>query len=69
MAAVITAAGLTKAFGHRRAVDGLDIEVARAEVFGFLGPNGAGKSAAVLAAAGSTLLIAACITLSRLDLQ
>jgi ABC-2 type transport system ATP-binding protein len=47
MTAVITAAGLTKAFGPHRAVDGLDIEVARAEVFGFLGPNGAGKSTTI----------------------
>jgi ABC-2 type transport system ATP-binding protein len=30
-----------------RAVDGVDIEVAPGEVFGFLGPNGAGKSTTV----------------------
>ena len=47
MTAVITADGLTKAFGPHRAVDSLDVEVARAEVFGFLGPNGAGKSTTI----------------------
>jgi ABC-2 type transport system ATP-binding protein len=47
MTAVITASGLTKAFRAHRGVDGLDIEVARAEVFGFLGPNGAGKSTTI----------------------
>ena len=47
MTAVITAAGLTKAFGPHRAVDRLDVEVTRAEVFGFLGPNGAGKSTTI----------------------
>jgi ABC-2 type transport system ATP-binding protein len=36
--------GLTRRFGERVAVDGLTVDVARGEVFGFLGPNGAGKS-------------------------
>ena len=36
--------GLTRRFGERVAVDGLSVDVARGEVFGFLGPNGAGKS-------------------------
>jgi ABC-2 type transport system ATP-binding protein len=31
-----------------RAVDGIDIEVAPGEIYGFLGPNGAGKSTTVL---------------------
>jgi ABC-2 type transport system ATP-binding protein len=30
-----------------RAVDGIDLEVAPAEIYGFLGPNGAGKSTTV----------------------
>ncbi|MBB1053209.1 ABC transporter ATP-binding protein [Dietzia sp. B44] len=41
---VISARGLVKTFGATRALDGLDLEVARGEVHGFLGPNGAGKS-------------------------
>jgi ABC-2 type transport system ATP-binding protein len=36
--------GLTRRFGDRIAVDGLTLEIARGETFGFLGPNGAGKS-------------------------
>ncbi len=35
---------LTKRFGSRVAVNGLDMEVHRGDVFGLLGPNGAGKS-------------------------
>lgn len=35
---------LTKRYGNRLAVDGLDLAVSRGEVFGFLGPNGAGKT-------------------------
>jgi len=36
--------GLRKAFPKVVAVDGVDLEVARGEVFGLLGPNGAGKT-------------------------
>jgi len=36
--------GLNKRFGQVHAVNDLDFEVRRGEVFGFLGPNGAGKS-------------------------
>src|SRR3954465_229241 len=35
---------LTKAFGAKRAVNGISFGVQRGEVLGFLGPNGAGKS-------------------------
>ncbi len=45
--APIIAEGLVRAFGDVRAVDGVDLEVADGEVFGFLGPNGAGKSTTV----------------------
>ncbi|WP_236207992.1 ABC transporter ATP-binding protein [Pseudomonas tohonis] len=45
--AVIRARGLTKRFGQLAAVDGLNLEVNRAEVFGFLGPNGCGKSTTI----------------------
>ncbi|NLE22761.1 MAG: ABC transporter ATP-binding protein [Actinobacteria bacterium] len=38
---------LTKQFGSLRAVDGLDMEVCRGDVFGFLGPNGAGKTTVI----------------------
>ncbi len=41
---VITAKQLTKQFGTFTAVDHINIEIERGEVFGLLGPNGAGKS-------------------------
>jgi len=41
---LVHARGLVKRFGDFTAVDGIDVDVARGEAFGFLGPNGAGKS-------------------------
>jgi gliding motility-associated transport system ATP-binding protein len=41
---VIKIDNLVKAFGAKRAVDGISFNVERGEVLGFLGPNGAGKS-------------------------
>ncbi|MGL5811136.1 MAG: ABC transporter ATP-binding protein [Nocardioides sp.] len=41
---MIRARGLRKSFGEVEAVRGIDVDVRRAEAFGFLGPNGAGKS-------------------------
>ena len=40
----IQVSDLVKTFGRTRALDGLELSVARGEVHGFLGPNGAGKS-------------------------
>ncbi len=44
---MIRTANLTKYFDATPAVDGLTLEVAEGEVFGFLGPNGAGKTTTV----------------------
>ena len=45
--AAVRAEGLTRQFNGTTAVEGLDLEVARGEIYGFLGPNGAGKSTTV----------------------
>ncbi|MDA2806793.1 ABC transporter ATP-binding protein [Nocardiopsis suaedae] len=44
MSALITTHGLTKRYGGRTVVDGLDLRVPEGCVYGFLGPNGAGKT-------------------------
>ena len=41
---MIAARGLTKTYGAKKAVDGIDFTVEPGRVTGFLGPNGAGKS-------------------------
>jgi ABC-2 type transport system ATP-binding protein len=39
--------GLTKRFGQKVAVNGIDIQVPEGEVWGFLGPNGSGKTTTI----------------------
>ncbi|MBI5642916.1 MAG: ABC transporter ATP-binding protein [Deltaproteobacteria bacterium] len=43
----IKAEGLTRAFGANIAVDGLDLEIRKGELFGLVGPDGAGKTTAL----------------------
>ena len=47
MTVAISARGLTRRFGAVTAVDGIDLDVPRAQIYGFLGPNGSGKSTTI----------------------
>src|SRR3954468_4242267 len=51
---VIEARGLLKLYGSTRAVDAIDLDIRRGEIFGLLGPNGAGKTTAILMMLGLT---------------
>ena len=44
--------GLSKAFGDKRAVDQVDLEVPGGSFFGLVGPNGAGKTTSLSMAVG-----------------
>jgi ABC-2 type transport system ATP-binding protein len=45
--AAISIRGLVKRYGESTAVDGLDLDIHRGEIFALLGPNGAGKTTTV----------------------
>jgi ABC-2 type transport system ATP-binding protein len=47
MAAAIHVRGLSKTYGDKAALNGLDLEVPQGSFFGFLGPNGAGKTTTI----------------------
>jgi ABC-2 type transport system ATP-binding protein len=51
---VIEARGLLKVYGATRAVDAIDLNIRRGEIFGLLGPNGAGKTTTILMMLGLT---------------
>jgi ABC-2 type transport system ATP-binding protein len=44
---IITASGVVKKYGNKAAVNRVDLNIRRGEIFGFLGPNGAGKTTTV----------------------
>jgi ABC-2 type transport system ATP-binding protein len=54
METVIETRALTKRFGERAAVDGVDLVVPAGTAFGFLGPNGAGKTTLIRTLLGLT---------------
>jgi lipooligosaccharide transport system ATP-binding protein len=66
---VVTARGLTKRYGARVAVDGIDFEVARGEAFGLLGPNGAGKSTTMRMVACRAPLSAGTLSVEGFDVR
>jgi ABC-2 type transport system ATP-binding protein len=61
--------GLTKRFGDFTAVDNIDLNVKKGEIFGFLGPNGAGKSTAIKMLCGLLLPTAGEGTVGGFDIM
>jgi ABC-2 type transport system ATP-binding protein len=50
--AAVDVSGLRKRFGRLTALDGIDIQVPRGQIYGLLGPNGAGKTTLIRALVG-----------------
>ena len=49
---ILSYRSVTKDFGALRALDGVDLEIKRGEIFGFIGPDGAGKTTMMRIAMG-----------------
>jgi ABC-2 type transport system ATP-binding protein len=65
----LRALALSKRYGARLAVDRLDLEVNRGELFGFLGPNGAGKTTTIRMALGLIAPTGGSIEILGLDVR
>ena len=65
--AVVKADNLVKTFGKVKALDGVDLEIAAGEVYGFIGPNGAGKSTTIRTLLGVLRLDSGIAKLFGLD--
>lgn len=64
---VITAKNLTKRFGDFTAVDHINFDVEKGEIFGFLGANGAGKTTAMRMLCGLLLPTSGQATVAGFD--
>jgi ABC-2 type transport system ATP-binding protein len=58
----IDARGLSREFGGVRVVDGVDMRIPSAQIYGFLGPNGAGKSTTIRMMCGLLIPSAGSVT-------
>ena len=63
---IVRARGITKRFGDFTAVDHVDVDVRRGEIFGFLGPNGAGKTTTIRMITTLTCISYACMIVGNL---
>jgi lipooligosaccharide transport system ATP-binding protein len=68
-APVIQARAVSKRFGDRLAVDGLDLEVPAGVCFGLLGPNGAGKTTTLRMIYGVTRATSGTIRVFGMDIS
>ena len=58
---------LAKRFGDVQAVEGVDFQVSKGELFGFLGPNGAGKTTTINMLTGLARPDAGTIRIAGID--
>jgi ABC-2 type transport system ATP-binding protein len=65
----IEARNLTKKYGELVAVDRVDFQVKKGEIFGFLGPNGAGKTTTIRMLTGISIPTEGAATIMGYDIQ
>jgi ABC-2 type transport system ATP-binding protein len=68
-ALAVSATGLRKTFGELVAVESLDLEIRRGEVFGLLGPNGSGKTTTIRMLCGLMKPSAGSATVAGCDIR
>ncbi|MDB5653948.1 MAG: ATP-binding component of transporter [Tardiphaga sp.] len=66
---IIRVQNLTVAFGERRVLDGLDLDVSRGEILGFVGASGAGKSVLMRTIIGLVPKVSGNIEVFGIDLD
>lgn len=67
MTVMLRLRGLSKSYGDKLAVDGLDLEVHSGEIFGLLGPNGAGKTTTLKMISGLVIPDSGSIQVDSVD--
>lgn len=65
---LLQARGLSRRYGDRLALSGLDLDVRRGEILGLLGPNGAGKSTTLRILSGTLPPHSGDVTVAGIDL-
>lgn len=60
--------GLKKKYGDFQALDGLDLEINKGQLYGFVGPNGAGKTTTMKIVAGLLRADEGAVTLDGVDI-
>ena len=69
MPPILTVSGVTKRYGSGlTALDGVDLEIARGEIFALLGPNGAGKTTLISIVCGTVRMTSGTIVVDGHDL-
>ena len=66
---VLSIKGLHKAYGEKKVLKGLDLDVYEGELFGFIGKNGIGKSTTIDCVIGSKKYDAGTITINGFDVR
>ncbi|HUO44475.1 MAG TPA: ATP-binding cassette domain-containing protein [Burkholderiales bacterium] len=64
----VSAQGLSRSFGARRAVDAVSLELRRGEILGLLGPNGAGKTTTMQMLTGNLAPSGGGVSICGIDL-
>jgi ABC-2 type transport system ATP-binding protein len=66
---ILAVSNLSVAYGAKTAVDDIDLQIMRGEIFGLLGPNGAGKTSTLSAIEGLVMPLSGTVLLEGVDIR